>query len=332
VAGARRDVPGGPTVPAVLFSSRRADDADVIRARLRALLDEGGARRGWVPDDADPGPGSGPAQSWGLDDDPRDDPADDLDEDIDGDPDSWSVDPADAVTTPLPATDDGEAGAPAGRHRASGPATRVDPGPHGARTLWVVAVLAALAVAGWSWLGRPDVAPVDAAPVNAPAVPVASTGPPTSASPTSAPAAVLVVSVVGQVVSPGLVTLPAGSRVADALAAVGGLLPEADPASVNAAALLTDGQQVAVGVPGAAGGTGTGAGTAAGGGAGSGPVDLNSATAADLDALPGIGPVLAQRILDHREEQGPFGRVEELDDVSGIGPALYAEISPLVTV
>ena len=98
----------------------------------------------------------------------------------------------------------------------------------------------------------------------------------------------------------------------------------------NAAALLTDGQQVAVGVPGAAGGTGTG--TAAEGGTASGLVDLNSATVADLDGLPGIGPVLAQRILDHREEQGPFGSVEELDDVSGIGPALYAEISPLVTV
>ncbi len=133
----------------------------------------------------------------------------------------------------------------------------------------------------------------------------------------------------GQVAAPGLVTLPAGSRVADALAAAGGLLPEADPASVNAAAPLTDGEQVAVGVPGAGGGAGA---TAAGGGAAPGLVDLNTATVADLDALPGIGPVLAQRVVDHRTAQGPFGSVQELDDVSGIGPALYAEISPLVTV
>ena len=310
----------------MLFSSRRTDDADVIRARLRALLDEGGSRRGWVPEDADPAPrpGTAPPRPW----DPADDAADDLD--------SWSVGPGDAVTTPLPAGGEGDGGAPTGRHRASGAATRVDPGPHGTRTLWVVAVLAAVAVAGWSWLGRPDVAPVDAAAVVAPAEPAASTGAPTSepagsASAGSASAGQVVVSVVGQVVSPGLVTLPAGSRVADALAAAGGLLPEADPASINAAALLADGQQVAVGVPGAAG-AGTAGGTAAAGGAGSGPVDLNTATTADLDALPGIGPVLAQRILDHRAAQGPFGSVEELDDVTGIGPALYAEISPLVTV
>ena len=289
----------------MLFSSRRADDADLIRARLRALLDDAAPRRGWLPDDAGAEPSDQlvPPQAWEPDDDP----------------DSWSLDPAGAVTTSPPGR--GQGGAAGGRHRASGPATRVDPGPHGARTLWVVAVLAAVAVAGWSWLGRPDVAPVDGAAVVVPAVPAASTG-----VPTSAPADPLVVSVVGQVVAPGLVTLPPGSRVADALAAAGGLLPEADPASINAAAPLTDGQQVAVGVPGAAGGAGGAAG------AGSGPVDLNTAGVADLDALPGIGPVLAQRIVDHRAAQGPFGSVQELDDVSGIGPALYAEVSPLVTV
>jgi competence protein ComEA len=320
-------------VPAVLFSSRRADDADVIRARLRALLAEGAGQRGWLPDDDGPPPGrDGGAQPW--------DDADDLD--------SWSLDPADAEpdpdavagarTEPIPvarAEPDpvaraGEGGVPGGRHRASGSATRVDPGPHGARTLWVVAVLAAVAVAGWSWLGRPDVAPVDGSTVAAPAVAAASTGVPADGgAPASAPdaPAQIVVSVVGQVVTPGLVTLPAGARVADALAAAGGLLPEADPAAVNAAALLTDGQQVAVGVPGAGTAPGTGGGAAA-----PGPVDLNTATLADLDALPGIGPVLAQRILDHRTAHGPFGSVEELDDVSGIGPALFAEISPLVGV
>ncbi|SDO58264.1 competence protein ComEA [Klenkia soli] len=297
-------------MPAVLFSSRRADDADVIRARLRALLDDGAAARGWLPDDDPvPGPGTTPAagDAWADDEDP----------------DSWSTD--DAPAEPDRAT----ARTGSGRHRASGPSARIDPGPHGARTLWVVAVLAAVAVAGWSWIGRPDVEPVSGDGV-ATAVPAASTGSPTSAPAAAVPSASsdLVVAVVGQVVSPGLVTLPAGSRVADAVAAAGGLLPEADPAALNGAALLVDGQQVAVGVPGAAGGAGGGtdAGTT------SGLVDLNTATVADLDALPGIGPVLAQRIVDHRAQHGPFGTVEQLDDVSGIGPSLYAEISPLVTV
>ena len=157
-----------------------------------------------------------------------------------------------------------------------------------------------------------------------PALPACAAAPTTAGS--------VVVSVVGQVARPGLVTLPAGSRVADALAAAGGLLPEADPASVNAAAPLTDGEQIAVGVPGAP----APATAAAGGGSGvpgaGGLLDLNAATVADLDALPGIGPVLAQRIVDHRTAQGPFTSVDQLDDVSGIGPAIYAELAARVTV
>jgi competence protein ComEA len=139
----------------------------------------------------------------------------------------------------------------------------------------------------------------------------------------------VVVSVVGLVARPGLQTLPTGSRVADAVAAAGGLLTEADPASVNMAALLTDGQQLAVGVPGAGSG-----GQPAGGGSGApaGPVNLNAATVAELDALPGIGPVLAQRIVDYRTQHGPFSAVDQLDDVPGIGPALYARLAPQVRV
>jgi competence protein ComEA len=135
----------------------------------------------------------------------------------------------------------------------------------------------------------------------------------------------VVVSVVGSVVRPGLVTLASGARVAAAVEAAGGLLPEADPATVNLAAVVTDGQQIVVGAPGAATQpdvTGTGSG---------GLVNLNSATVAELDALPGVGPVLAQRIVDHRE-QGPFASVDELDDVPGIGPARAAELAELVTV
>jgi competence protein ComEA len=142
--------------------------------------------------------------------------------------------------------------------------------------------------------------------------------------------AAVVVSVVGRVVRPGLVTLPAGSRVADAVAAAGGLLPEADPGSVNLAAVVTDGAQIAVDVPGTAA---DGGGALAGGGPGPGNrVDLNTATAADLDALPGIGPVLAQRIVDHRTRNGPFRSVDQLDDVPGIGPAIAAELAELVAV
>jgi competence protein ComEA len=319
----------------VLFSSRRSDDADVIRARLRALLAEGADRRGWLPDaDPDPDPGTEPDGPDGPDRGTVRHPEPWAD---DQDTDTWSTDPDDDVVAPARW---GESGG-TGRHRASGPSTRIDPGPHGARTLWLVALVAALLVAGWSWVSRPEVSPAPAsgAAAQSPAAAVddaavvsaASTGQPTGTSGTAAQgteAPQIVVAVVGHVASPGLVTLPAGSRVADALAAAGGLLPDADPASVNAAAVLADGQQVAVGVPGA-GGPAPGSGDAAGG---SGLLDLNAAGLADLDALPGIGPVLAQRILDHRSEHGPFTSVEQLDDVSGIGPSLYAQIAPLVTV
>jgi competence protein ComEA len=115
--------------------------------------------------------------------------------------------------------------------------------------------------------------------------------------------------------------------VADAVAAAGGLLPGADPASVNLAAVVADGEQLAIGLPAPPAADGA-APTAAG----SGLVDLNTAGVAELDALPGIGPVLAQRIVEHRDRQGPFRSVEELDDVPGIGPAIASELAELVTV
>jgi len=95
---------------------------------------------------------------------------------------------------------------------------------------------------------------------------------------------------------------------------------------VNLAAVVTDGQQIVVGAPGAAGPDPTGAADSAGG-----RPNLNTATAAELDALPGVGPVLAQRIVDHRK-QGPFTSVDQLDDVPGIGPTRAAELAELVTV
>jgi competence protein ComEA len=140
----------------------------------------------------------------------------------------------------------------------------------------------------------------------------------------------VVVSVVGSVVRPGLVTLPSGSRVAAAIEAAGGLTPDADGASVNLAAVVSDGQQIVVGAPGAAA-DGLAGDPGGGAAAPGGLLDLNRATAGELDALPGVGPVLAQRIVDHRK-QGPFTSVDQLDDVPGIGPARAAELAELVTV
>jgi competence protein ComEA len=191
--------------------------------------------------------------------------------------------------------------------------------------------VAALLLVGWTWLDRPTVEPAPATvPTDVlgagPATPTPSVG---EAAETSA---AVVVSVVGLVARPGLVTLPAGARVADAVAAAGGLLPEADPASVNLAAVVSDGAQIAVGVPGGAAGADGDAVARGGVAMPGGRVDLNTATAGELDALPGIGPVLAQRIVDHRTRNGPFRSVDQLDDVPGIGPAIAAELSELVAV
>jgi competence protein ComEA len=150
----------------------------------------------------------------------------------------------------------------------------------------------------------------------------------------TAGAAALVVDVTGRVRHPRVVRLPLGSRVQDALAAAGGVLPGSDLVSLNLAQLLADGEQVVVGARGH-GSTvngGSGGGASAGGNAagGSGQVDLNTADVSALDGLPGVGPVLAQRILDWRTAHGHFSSVDELDEVSGIGDKLMSEIRPHV--
>jgi competence protein ComEA len=145
----------------------------------------------------------------------------------------------------------------------------------------------------------------------------------------SGSAGVVVVDVAGRVRKSGLVRLPSGSRIADAIQAAGGALPGVDLSSINLARVLADGEQVVVGGPPVAGGaavpaTGIG-GAGASGGAGSGvptaasPLDLNTATLEQLQTLPGVGPVLAQRILDWRTGHGRFGSVDDLRNVSGIG-------------
>ncbi len=142
-----------------------------------------------------------------------------------------------------------------------------------------------------------------------------------------------------------MVTLSAGSRVDDALAAAGGTKGDADLAAINLARPLVDGEQVYVPEPGEAGGgaavpggeaAAAGAappgGAAAGGSAAGGKVDLNSADVTTLETLPGVGPVLAQRIVDWRTEHGGFSSVDELGEVSGIGEKTFADLAPEVTV
>jgi competence protein ComEA len=139
-------------------------------------------------------------------------------------------------------------------------------------------------------------------------------------------AARIYVDVVGAVRRPGLYRLADGSRVADAVHRAGGPTRRAQLELLNLAARVSDGEQVVVPRRGA-GGVGV---AAPGGGAPSGPIHLNSATLEQLDGLPGIGPVTAQKILDYRQAHGAFGSVAELDAVPGIGPARLAQLQDLV--
>ncbi|MFC7491932.1 MULTISPECIES: helix-hairpin-helix domain-containing protein [unclassified Knoellia] len=157
------------------------------------------------------------------------------------------------------------------------------------------------------------------------------------------PSGTAVVHVVGQVARPGVYRMSAGARVGDAVASAGGASRTADLTAVNLARVLVDGEQIVVPRPGevvAGPGAGASAGSGAAGGVGagsgaapaSGTVSLNSADLPALDTLPGVGPVLAQRILDWRTEHGRFTSVEELGEVSGIGEKLLAQLTPKVTL
>jgi competence protein ComEA len=169
---------------------------------------------------------------------------------------------------------------------------------------------------------RPHVAEVGSASVLATGSPIPSPGV------APAPASELVVDVQGNVRRPGVVHLPAGARVLDALRAAGGPRPGVPTTSLNLARQLSDGEQVVLD-PVGPGENGT---TPVTGGEAGGQVNLNTATLADLDGLPGVGPVLAQRILDFRQEHGRFSSVEELQEVPGIGPATYADLKDRVRV
>lgn len=139
----------------------------------------------------------------------------------------------------------------------------------------------------------------------------------------------LVVHVLGEVRRPGLVRLPPGSRVADAIAAAGGLRAGGSSGELNLARVLVDGEQIEVArdsapdAPQPVGGAG---------GAPAGPINLNTATLEQLDTLPGVGPVMAGRILDWRTQHGRFASVDQLREVAGIGDRTFERLSPLVTV
>lgn len=147
--------------------------------------------------------------------------------------------------------------------------------------------------------------------------------------------AMVTVDVEGKVRRPGIVILPTGSRVTDALKAAGGVPRRRSLGGLNLAAVLVDGQQIVVGAKAAAGAPAAGTGTVDGAGAPAvdgAQINLNTATAEQLDTLPGVGPVTAQSILEWREENGGFTSVQELLEVDGIGPATLEKIAPHATV
>ncbi|CAN5892031.1 hypothetical protein BH23ACT12_BH23ACT12_19840 [soil metagenome] len=156
-----------------------------------------------------------------------------------------------------------------------------------------------------------------------------STAQPEASAPAS-PLKQVVVHVSGQVTTPGVYTLPDGSRVQDAVAAAGGPLGESDANALNLAAVVSDGQKVTVPKPGEA--VPVDGGSGAEGAMPGGKINLNLAAAAQLEELPGVGPVLAERIVSHRQTKGRFTSVRQLMEVSGFGPKKYESLKDQITV
>lgn len=214
-------------------------------------------------------------------------------------------------------------------------------GPH----LTVLLMIAALGLAATAWWTlRTQAAPLPVAHTSAPtasSTPTASMPAPSGvaepattstahARTTAGAPEVVVVDVTGKVRRPGVLTLPVGSRVIDALRRAGGARPGTRLASLNLARVLVDGEQILVGTgpPRAA----TSSPESPGAASPNAPVSLNSAGLDALEALPGVGPVTAQKILDWRTEHGPFSSVDELLEVDGIGPKTLADLAPLATL
>ena len=199
------------------------------------------------------------------------------------------------------------------------------------------------AAAGASATMRPPPAGTAASPGMKP-VPVPTTGSAAGPGGLSATSGSVVVHVTGAVSRPGVVTLPPGSRVTDAIDAVGGASAEADTQQLNLARVLTDGEQIRVPrigevlpepAPQPGGDAASGARTApgkSGGGGASGTININTASASELEKLPGIGPALAQRIVEYRDSHGPFASVDALTDVPGVGKAKLEGLREQATV
>ncbi len=214
-----------------------------------------------------------------------------------------------------------------------------------ARHVAVIAALCLVAVVGSvGWMLRAKAVPIAVAvpgdPTSAvtvgPAAVTPTTGPTPPTGSGSRRGPTILVHVLGAVARPGVVTLDEGARVMDAIAAAGGFRADADSAELNLAAVLADGSQIVIGTRGAPrGDVRVGPGNAAPG-AGSTTagvvVDLNTATLDQLDTLPGVGPVLAQSIIDYRTKHGRFTKIEQLQEVDGIGSKTYAQIASHVRV
>ncbi|MEP6630298.1 MAG: helix-hairpin-helix domain-containing protein [Lapillicoccus sp.] len=351
----RAPVPPDPERLATLLAAARAARTARVAGPRPSAGDGGEAGagsteeppRGWVPETAPPDADT----SW------LDDP--------------WASESPDPTALAAPGQDDDEGpddAAPAGRHRPT-PRVLTVPTPFRGAHLtvrWraVVGLLVVAVVAGLFFAVRvaraqqaavPEPVPAGGGLVGRTAAPTAfgaGSGPGSGSPSLSGPAPSasggvpssgastrrLVVDVVGQVTHPGVVSVPDGSRVGDVLAAVGGALPGADVQRLNLARAVGDGEQIFVPRPGESppaplggGGGAVGPGAAAPS-TSSAVIDLNVATLAMLDGLPGVGPVLAQRILDWRTEHGRFTSVDELGEVSGIGDKLLTQIRSKVRV
>ncbi|WP_426226014.1 ComEA family DNA-binding protein [Pseudarthrobacter sp. DSP2-3-2b1] len=244
-------------------------------------------------------------------------------------------------------TDSGVGGEPGTGTGQTGPALRWRIGFKVALLIGALAVLGG----GWFWwqvaAGQPEVVPLsDVSPQGTVSADQGALpeNEPEGPDPPEAPGAggipgVVIIHVAGAVTTPGVVQLPAGSRVHQAIAAAGGGTPAADLNRLNLAAVLADGEKLYVPQAGEqipAGQAGSGAqpsaGDAGSGGAAAGKVNLNTAGVEELDSLPKVGPVLAQRIVDWRKEHGLFKAVEELDAVDGVGPKMLETLLPLVGI
>lgn len=251
--------------------------------------------------------------------------------------------PADSADEAEP--DDGDGGEPSwvpdgqpARGQAWLAAIRADPGRAGGIALAVIAALAVLVTVFTLISQRPE--PVVSA--NLPSVEMVATATSGTSAPPSPAAKALVVSVIGLVQQPGLVTLAPESRVADAVSAAGGPVRGADTVGLNLARHLSDGEQIVVGLAAPAGQRPVLGSSVSDSGEAPGkspvptkpvaPVDLNTATAEQLDSLPGVGPVTAAAIVAWRTANGRFSTVDQLSEIDGIGPARLEKLRPMVRV